>query len=370
MKSRFENVTIVVFVILIFFPFMAKLLALDTGIRNNENRRLASEPEITFASFFNFPNRYNEYYNDHFGFRNEMVWVYNVFKTYILKTTPLTSVNRGVILGRDNWFFLNSRYVFADLMNEKFFSKERLRYMSSKFNARVERLESKGIIYQVFVVPNKHTVYPEFLPDYFPDRIGKSNLDYVLSSLKKHSSNVIDARQEFIESKNSSMRYYRTDSHWNRLGAFDGYKMIMKELKSKRSDIKFLRNKDFRKDTTVFDIGELTRMLGVYDFEQENEPVLILKRGASYKKLPKKKTPFYGKNTMITKNKEALNDLKVLLIGDSFIKNIHPYLAESFKEVLSVQSHNFSYEVIKKEKPDIVLHIIPERNIQMLQMGD
>lgn len=62
----------------------------------------------------------------------------------------------------------------------------------------------------------------------------------------------------------------------------------------------------------------------------------------------------------------STNNLKVLIFRDSFTSGILPYLKESFGEILFIWDYKLNKELIEQEKPDILIHIIVERNITQL----
>ena len=64
--------------------------------------------------------------------------------------------------------------------------------------------------------------------------------------------------------------------------------------------------------------------------------------------------------------KSNSNDLKVLIFRDSFSSAMEKYLAESFGETVFIWSSIIDKKLIEKEKPDLVIHEIIERNIDVL----
>jgi hypothetical protein len=65
--------------------------------------------------------------------------------------------------------------------------------------------------------------------------------------------------------------------------------------------------------------------------------------------------------------KSNVNDLKVLVFHDSFTTALVPFIKESFGETVFIWKPNFNKTLIEKEKPDIVLQIVVERNLELLK---
>lgn len=54
---------------------------------------------------------------------------------------------------------------------------------------------------------------------------------------------------------------------------------------------------------------------------------------------------------------------KAVIFHDSFGKSLYPYLASNFKPSVFVWSNDFNPEIIKKEKPDIIIQQLVERRL-------
>ena len=74
-----------------------------------------------------------------------------------------------------------------------------------------------------------------------------------------------------------------------------------------------------------------------------------------------------GVKGVITKSEKKY---KVLVFRDSFTEAMLPYLSETFGEVEYIWNHNFnSYQdKIREYKPDIVIHEMVERYIDVLKI--
>jgi hypothetical protein len=57
---------------------------------------------------------------------------------------------------------------------------------------------------------------------------------------------------------------------------------------------------------------------------------------------------------------------KILIFNDSFVSYIHGFLGDYFSRSVFLWTHDFRKDIIQKEQPQIVLHIIVERSIEEL----
>lgn len=126
-----------------------------------ENRLLASPPTFTWAgaadaSYF---RHFEEYFNDHFGFRD---WV--IHEKHTFDESILQRVRPDLIHGRDGYLFykfITERYV-PDL-----FAKYPREYMVEVLMELRAELARRGIAMAIVHYPNKPLIYHDKLPSYW-----------------------------------------------------------------------------------------------------------------------------------------------------------------------------------------------------------
>src|SRR5688572_2759241 len=105
----FDCAVIVLFLAAIWAPLLGRWtgLALPASVAN-ELRRPAPMPalELSARGVAAFPAAFDAYFNDNFGFRNELLYGYAVAKVMGLGE----SWAKTVIVGRDGWLFFDARY--------------------------------------------------------------------------------------------------------------------------------------------------------------------------------------------------------------------------------------------------------------------
>ena len=110
--------------------------------------------------------------------------------------------------GRDGWMFLGSvkpgyqHYgdPFGDWLNINRFTQKELERFGTKIQATQDWLKQRGIAYLYVIVPNKHTIYPDKLPEYLSKQFPKSATDQVADYLRTHTEvNFVDLRAPLLE---------------------------------------------------------------------------------------------------------------------------------------------------------------------------
>jgi hypothetical protein len=157
---------------------------------------------------------------------------------------------------------------------------------------------------------------------------------------QRSSIKVLDLSKPMLREKSKLPLYWATDSHWNSLGAYVGYREIMKRISN------------FYPNTGVIELageiavkrwangGDLTRILFIQDVWPEKNDTVF--------QVDLKRTPSQLK--------------KLLFRHDSFGDALYPYLTKHFKKIIGVAPFApFRFEAIFRERPEIVRHLFAER---------
>lgn len=103
--QKIANIAIViVFVTGIWLPIIDNALNIDPNPPLYESRPLVERPQFKIEKevINTYPDQFEKYYNDHFGFRKTLVrWNSLVNVLYLGVST-----NPGVIMGQQDWLFL------------------------------------------------------------------------------------------------------------------------------------------------------------------------------------------------------------------------------------------------------------------------
>lgn len=317
---------------------------------------LAQYPVLEkYKSFLLFPPAYQDYFDSNFLFHDELVASYYDFDVRLLKAQSFP----GVLAGKEGWLYLTDEDNITDYQCVQPFNDQELTSLVENVRNLRSYYESQGILFLLIIAPNKESIYPEFLPDNIR-RIGEHcRMDQAIDSLSSSGEDVLDLRDILFSKKASTQLYYKTDTHWNDKGAFLAYQAIIAKMQSKFPDMKSWSISDFEPVTKTFK-GDLSNLIPMHRPFEENSifltPILqreaVLSEGEDWR---------YAISTMPN------TDLpRAVVFRDSFFMGLLPYMAEHFSKAVYFWSFDVNDEIIKNEKPDIVIYEIAQRYLGYL----
>jgi hypothetical protein len=92
-------------------------------------------------------------------------------------------------------------------------------------------VESKGSQFIVTIVPNKNTLYGEYMPMNQKEGLGEGNLERIAPMLEEAGITYVDLQKAFNET--DEVLYYKEDSHWSNKGAVLAYESFMDAIMEK-----------------------------------------------------------------------------------------------------------------------------------------
>lgn len=323
-----------------------------------EKRRLAEFPAFQDAEGnFNtkFSTEFQAYVSDHFGFRQELVQLDSLLKADLLHV----SAEDNVIIGKEDWFYYTK--TTDDFIGNPTVSDLGLQNILRNLKLMQEYTESKGSQILVTIVPNKNTIYPEYMPDYYRNFGTSSNLDRLEQLLSGQEIPYLSLKDALLQEKEQSnmQLYHKLDSHWNNAGALSGYRAIM--------DASGLACNSYPDAEKHYKIewnrtGDIFEMLfpdsGILD-----ENVIYLELDFNYRYLGHYKNS--DDLTINTINPEGTGSL--LMFRDSFGEAIIPYFSQSFHTAMYSRARGCPFYYLEMQKYDLVIAEIVERNIAWLQ---
>ncbi|GEM_PF-3044429 len=350
-------------------------------------------PPSPFESPLEFPERFELYFNRHFGFRNLFIlWNIRLRMGYAgwferaetaepallaaaalppaepvspepqtarpaaARPEPAAPVETErpsaplpnspvpqVVVGKQGWLYYYSEQVHEGVTFSEAargpFHPQSLVDLKKHLEGQRQWLKERGAAFVIVVVPNKSTIYPEFLPPGFRAS-GPSRLDQIVSYLEKNSDlRLVDLRPAFREARTLYPVYHKQDSHWNDYGAFICFRETARALAAAGvPGIKPPSLDEYEVEVVPKKNSDLADMLLVVD-QLGNEEVMLKRRGAAPAKVP----------------------LKIVVYHDSFWDRLAPYFVERFDVVIASKRKHIDYESLLSHKPDVVVLQICER---------
>lgn len=358
----------ILFSISISLPAMQKLItgkfANQPPTETWENRNLAELPnwEWSIPAIAAFPQRFEAYYNDRFGFRTTLIRWHNWVKLRGLGV----SGSEKVIIGKEGWLFYAHPYIIDEIRTKKSFTRDELQHWEQVLEQRRDWLAKQGIHYLFVIAPNKHTIYPEYLPDSLQRVEKESRLDQLITYLKDNSElAILDLRSPLLNAKKRDRIYHRTDSHWNKPGVFSAYQEIIKFLAVWFPELTAVPRSAFDTEVIYREGGDLANMLGLKDILQEE----VLKFSPRFSPLARQVEPEIEKANLPRDRQpfaSAIADAtlpRAVMFHDSFALNLAPLLSEHFQRIIFLNQYEFDAKIIQQERPDVVIQEMVERTL-------
>ena len=344
-----------------------------------ERRSMATLPLLnwerpTIKAYF---SRFESFICDHMPLRNIFLGIQSKLSYRF---------SRGInpdhfVLGKDDWIYLGNinehtihQYRGLDTMS----TAQQLAW-EGYFNQLNTYFDSLHIPLFVAIAPDKHSMYPEFLPDYLA-RKGKTRYDQVVG--RPQHFTLLDLHRSLwaVKSDSGLPMYYKTDSHWNAFGAYQAYTSILDTIKKsiditpivvpetsfRVSDI--VANGDLMIQLTDIKIKEKSVILDQGYFKDSMEiKASKINNGAWASADPNLEYNVFAFNNFRVTNKNKKR--KILVFGDSFSYSLSKYLHNTFGETYYcryIESEIPTVSaLISSYKPDVVLFLMVERMLKI-----
>jgi alginate O-acetyltransferase complex protein AlgJ len=344
------------FLVVIWLPTWDCLWDLDHRPTLNENRKLAEFPN-TFTTPGPYLAAFGDFYEDHFGFRNQLVHWNTHWRQSIFHESPVTTT----LQGEHGWLYWAREGMEENFTGRAQFSPRDLQNWQKLLEARRDWLAQRGGKYMFVVAPNKETIYPEYLPKWLVKNGQPGKLDQFLAYMRLHSTvPVLDLRPDLIAAKAQGPTYLQTDTHWNSFGAFVAYQQLINALQPQFPDLKPLGLDCFSRKCTLGRGGDLAVCLG-----QEGELPEPLR--VTFRPQP----PLQPLHPVVRDNQNGHHDCtitqnpahsrKVILFRDSFAEAWIPFIGYHFNQVIYLSHTVWNRDILEREKPDLVIDEMVER---------
>ena len=346
-----DRTLIVIFIATLCLPMTGMVLNLDRDAPSGENRTLAAWPQFQWdaASLRALPEQLTRYFEDHFAFRERLVRWQAIVRLHGLGVSPSASV----IKGRDGWLFYADDGAMADYAGAVPFTRAELELWRHTLQDISDWLRAQGIAYVFVIAPDKHVIYPEYMPDTIrPTAI--SRIDQLVSHLREHSTvRVLDLRPPLFAAKAHERVYHRTDTHWNDRGAFVGYQSIIDALTDDVPALQHPSRNAFEPRVMQSAGLDLAGMLGLTEVLREEDLELVPRHPTARILEPRHPNRGLTHARIVT---EAPNrGPRAVVFMDSFGPGLVPFLSEDFSRVVYLWQDNIDPQVVQQESPQVVI---------------
>jgi hypothetical protein len=282
------------------------------------------------------------------------------------------------LLGRDGWLFLCNPTTIGQLSGRLSLQEAQLSEYERAFRARWARFDALGIPYVFAAAPMKELIYPEHLPEGIDLEAADLPLDRLLDQFHGDPAiELMDLRPAIRRGKRTGDVYYRTDTHLSAVGGHHAYRAIASHPCCAELGIVPLSIEGFpltvkpclraglaNQGAVALVGGEITavkrpvesEVAVVLDIAELRERVVTRETSSGYEL-----STDPARQTRILE-RPGHDDLpSAVVVGDSFMWRVLPFLIEHFRRVTWAWAPNPPFSIIESEQPDIVIQLIAER---------
>jgi hypothetical protein len=364
---------VTIFFTMLWLPLADNLLGLDHSRPSDENRTLSPAPSIEMSgqALKEFPRSFEAFYDDRFGFRNFLV---RQFHTVNFGWLGIADPEK-VVKGKEGWLYLGRKILIDESRGLAPLKEGEAQAWARNIDAIRQWQESRGGTFLLVLVPDKQRIFPEYLPDWYVPSEHRRK-EQLITALAPLGTPVLDVTEALRAAKQQSTEpiWLRTDTHWNGMGAWAGYRAILERLEAPLPAIH-----PMEKDALIraqepglgaeawHSTNDLAGLLGVRDLAPE--PWLGLLPDAPRAKAtdvyPKPSRKVGGVNVPYATVVDDSNLPSALVIGGSFRWALVPLLSENFRRVLYTDFRYcfFDPKLAGEEKPDVILFVMTEQQL-------
>lgn len=329
-----------------------------------ENRSETPLPKASETPFRDFPQAFEKWFSDHVAFRRQLIQLSSHLRYGIaVSSSPMVAV------GKEDWLLFRGDLTIQGFRRTLTFDEPTLEAWRAALVRRRDWFAARGIRYLVVFHPNKESIYPEVVPAALNRLRRASAKEMLLASLEDSGVDVLDTTPAVIDLKSAGMPVFlRTDTHWNGLGIYAGYRAIAEHLERWFPSVRPMTIESFHVGHSHAFGGDLSRLLALPEVIVEADRIDVDLKAPRAKKVapsmaaPPNTPPHSVPFAMETPDGSSP---RAVVLGDSFMLGIAPLLAEHFSHMLYYGKHEMDPEVIERERPDVVVEAWVERFLLM-----
>lgn len=282
------------------------------------------------------------YISRNFAFRTESIALLTSIKARVFHSSSVDDV----IIGDNGYLYYGD--TVADYCGINKLDGREIYNVSRTIELMSEYAGSQGAEFLFLIAPNKNSLY-----DYMPYNYIKSHRDSNAARLMENLTTVRYADlHKLFEAKDEEL-YFKTDTHWNDVGAYYVYENIQQNL---GFDYTQFLSGEYTQEKVM--VGDLQNML--YPGSEPTEYRLKIALGNRFKFLTR--TRSYEQAYIETYYPDGENSL--LMFRDSFANNLIEYFSNTYE--YAVFDKNLPYDLTQIDKYDsnVVIASIAERNLR------
>ena len=320
---------------------------------STENKVMSEFPDIKNKEGglnLDFFQELEEYFNEHFAFRNELVYADAMIQTSIFHVSNVDTV----LYGTDGWLYYSS--TLDDYLGNHRMSERQVYNLAHNLSLVQQYVEQNGSDFVLVVPPYNHTLYGENMPYYDSCIVDEThNIDVLTPKLQELDVHYADLLSLFRSE--DEVLYLKRDSHWNGKGAVMAYHCMMDTLGYAHKDYE-----DSPVTRTKSEDGDLNRMLYTLYGEKELNYKYDIMQEYVYANDVKSVEDVWIETEMHGGN--GSENGRLLMFRDSFGNTLIPLIANQFEKAWFTKEVPYGLESLMEQyHPDTVIFEKVERNL-------
>ena len=263
------------------------------------------------------------------------------------------------IQAREGFYFLDndSNKVVEQITGRKRLTQKEIFNWRMVLETRHCWFAKHDIPYFYLVVPNKHCLYSEHLPNNIrlaPDR----PITQILQAIEDSFVSFMYPLDELISCKDRGLLYRLKDSHWTQLGAYHCYSALGQQILASGVPLHKVEP-----DEIIFSEQPAKHSdLGIHFNDSEDTDIKATMPDSDIKRVLANGVLNTG-NLQVWKNHQGDGLPRAVIFRDSFCNQMTTFWAASFSETVFVWQPNIDFEIIRDFQPDVVISQQVERFI-------
>jgi alginate O-acetyltransferase complex protein AlgJ len=336
-------------------PLVVQIMQPSAVSSDEEARMLSDAPPWPKSprDWLALPRQLDRFVADHFGLRSELVRAHGRLRYAIDLPSDLR-----VLIGRDNWLFLNGDGTIEQATGKVLRQAEIAKFADRAAVLRA-RLAAKGAQLLVAIPPNGPTINRARLPAWAAEAPVVTEYDLMMRALSVRGVAAVDLRPPLLAA--SAPTYRRTDTHWNKLGALIAYNAVVNAVNKSGWTIEPAR---VLRGFEPVAGGDLARLLAIAGNVSDEDARIDL---SAYGPPPPAASPiatqFESGGDLIESGRAGPT---VLVIGDSFTRGFwQDYFAMHAGRYVWMHHEQcgFALSVVETYAPEIVILAPTERQM-------
>lgn len=317
----------------------------------SENRILLERPAFRTDEGKWNSNYFQElqtYVAEHFAFRGELVEADSMLKVQLFHSPG----DSQVVIGKNGWLFYDETLMdYAGVC----LSDMEIDGIARNLSEACDYIRGQGKEPLIVIVPNKNSIYSEYMPARFGSRAKVCNMTLLQERMRALDVPFVDAYHVLLNAKAEDELYLHEDTHWNNTGA----RMVLNEVYA------------------AYGLSDRHEIAG-YTVEESHSPDLYTILFPAREHYEEQRVYDDGKSYDYIGRMHSVDDMKIstsaadgngksiLVYRDSFGRALIPYIGETFDYATFYRATPYDLSLVESTMCDYVLIEIAERNLRDL----